>query len=189
MAAMARPAHDDPESGGHTNVSKLPPDPPDEPVLKALLDVTKAEIDTEFKISERYDSKARTFFGFAGGLFGVTQAFVLRSDFDDLSKAHEHTLKLTIIASCIGFIGALLGVIGATLQSKDNNFDAKRLFSMARSSKTRLEDVVQEYSVLLGERRKNNGHRLTRLHWCQVACALSLAVTAIEFVTAAIYFT
>jgi hypothetical protein len=189
MRTMARRAHKEsaPDTQGGANVSPLPPDPPEDTVLKALLDVTKAEIDTEFKISERYDSKARTFFGFAGGLFGITQAFVLRSDFTTLSDGRENTLKWIIIASCIGFLGALLGVVGSTLQSPDRNFDAMRIFSMARS-KTQLVEVVQEYSVLLGARREANHQRLTRLHLCQVACALSLAATAIEFVVATIYF-
>lgn len=170
-------------------VSPMSPDPPDESVLKALLDVAKAELDMEFKISERFDSKARTFFGFAAGLFGVTQAFVLRSNFDNLSMARDHALKWTILSAAVLFAVAIVGVIRSTLQSADRNFDNKRIFAMARSSNTKLEDLVQEYAVLLGERRAANKLRLSKLHWAQISCSMSLGATAGEFILAAIYFT
>lgn len=152
------------------------------------MDITKAEIDTEFKISERYEAKARAFFGFCVVLFGITQAFVLRSDFTTLGDARRGHLELAIIVAGATFGVSVVTVMVATLQRSDRNFDEKRLFSMAREPATDLPSVVQEYIVVLGERRAANKDRLTRTRGAQFAAFVATLATAVEFVLAAIYF-
>src|SRR5690348_10674944 len=72
------------------------PDPPQDSVLDAILDVAKSEMSTEMTITDRYERKAQAFYGFVVFLFGITQAFVLHSSFHSLNHAHSQHLKLTL---------------------------------------------------------------------------------------------
>ena len=153
-----------------------------------MLDITKSEIDAEFSIAERYETKARTFFGFAVVLFGVTQAYVLRGHFEKLSAARHDHLVLAIIVAGGAFLLAMLGVMFATLQRSDANFKDTRLFSFARDQGTELSAVVQEYIAMLVVRRETNNKRLKSLRVAQITAFVATLATAFEFVLAAIYF-
>lgn len=188
MVRMPDPAASGPPRQPALSVSPAPPDPPSDDVLKAVLDITKAELDTEFKIAERYEAKARAFFGFAVLLFGVAQAFVLRSDFDALSLSRSNDLEVAIMVAGVAFAVCLVAIMVATLQRGDRNFDDARLFAITRDPSTDMQSVVQEYIALLGERRRANRERLNRLRVAQVVAVGATAATAVEFVLAVIYF-
>jgi hypothetical protein len=166
-----------------------PPKPPDDPVLNAVFDLTKAELDTEFKISERYEAKARNYFGIAVAFFGATQAFVLQSNFDSLSSFHRYTLDWFVGVSAVAFGLCLLGAMWGTLQRRDRVITPEQLLGMTTAPDTTLRDVVQQDIALLDARRDANRSRLNRVRISQFTGLIAILATAAEFVAALVYFT
>jgi hypothetical protein len=170
------------------SVTPTPPEPPADPVLSALLDVTGAEVETEFKISERYEAKSGIFFGIAVAFFGATQAFVLQHNFHKLSSPHRHLLQVFVVVAAITFGCAILAAMFSALQRSDKNLDAGDLFAMARDKTTTLQDIVSRSIALLSERRSANKKRLTGVRMTQVATLITVLAAAVEFTVALIYF-
>jgi hypothetical protein len=76
---------------GETMSTTNPPDPPNP--LSLIFEVTKAEVDLQFKLAERFDAKGRGFFTIAAAFFVAAQTIALRADVLDTTLPRMATWR------------------------------------------------------------------------------------------------
>ena len=178
-----------PPTGASDNVTEASPDG-----LNYVFEIAKNEVDTQFRIAERLDAKARGLFALAGAIFAVTQALALRQDvLDELSNGQRDLLVGIAIAAGVMVGLALLATAFATFVKKDKVVESGPLFGWLNelAERTKPEDevareAVEAYITLMHRRREQNDGRAKRVIAVEVFCVLAIAVSVAELVIALI---
>lgn len=171
--------------GGQELQTTTPPEPPKP--LSMLFEVTKAEVDLQFKLAERFDSKGRGFFTIAAAFFAATQTIALRSDVLN-SLAADQKDRVLIIAS---FAAAALGMgmfalWALTRPTADMEFEPQKLRDRLNEidEPYAADHIVNSYISLLEERQSANATRRRRLTFVQFDGMLVIAISAFELIVA-----
>jgi hypothetical protein len=200
----------DPRAGAGSTERSDPPDPPSgegeippsgthgpavddgDDGLKYILDLAKTEVDFQFRVAERLDSKARGLFALAGAIFAAAQALALREDvLNRLSDGdRSHLIKVATIAGVLVGL-ALLSTAYAIFVRKEKSVESKTLFNwMNQLAQKNITDAdvsqraVQLYVTLMHERQEKNKGRAKVLFFVQVLCLLAIAASVWELIVA-----
>jgi len=160
--------------------------------LNYLWEITKNEVDTQFRIAERIDAKARGLFALTGAIFAATQAFALRKDvLNELSNSNHDALVWIAFGSGFLALVALLTTAFATFRKADKSAESGPLLELLNDWKYDRKDdreladaVVRGYVTLLGLRRGANVSRSNRLLAVQITCSLAIIASGIELLFA-----
>jgi hypothetical protein len=176
-----------PESDSERPVDNATPDG-----LNYVYEVTKNELDQQFRISERLDSKARGLFALAAAVFAAAQALALRPDvLEGLGKSDkDHLVHVATIAGGV-LLGALLSTAVAIFVRRDKSVEPTVLIddlnglAMGTKSDTQVsQSLVSIYISLLDKRQKKNQSRAKLLWLVQILCVAVIAVSAWELILA-----
>jgi hypothetical protein len=176
-----------PESGSDRPVENATPDG-----LNYVYEVTKNELDQQFRISERLDSKARGLFALAAAVFAAAQALALRPDvLEGLGKSDkDHLVEVATIAGGV-LLAALLSTVFAIFVRSDKSVEPNVLIddlnglAMGTKSGTQVsQSLVSIYISLLDKRQKKNQSRAKLLWLVQILCVAVIAVSAWELILA-----
>lgn len=176
-----------PESGSTRPVENATPDG-----LNYVYEVTKNELDHQFRISERLDSKARGLFALAAAVFAAAQALALRPDvLNALEQSDkDHLVHVATIAGAV-LLAALLATAVAIFVRSDKSVEPEILVAdlndLATGTKTDTEvsqSLVAIYISLLAKRQEKNASRAKLLWVVQILCIAVIAVSAWELILA-----
>lgn len=155
--------------------------------VTTVFEIAKADVDTQFRIAERFDTKARAFFTIAAALFTAAQAVALRPDVLSALDQHNRSTVLAwaIVAGCVLTV-ALLATALATMLKKDVVVDPDELRRMfnAADQPWKTEELVSYYMDLMERRQNANEGRRQRLYAAQLLCGASIMASAVELLVA-----
>jgi hypothetical protein len=185
--------------------AKPPPDGADQPPeasdqapvhaspegLRYLFEVTKSEVDTQFQIAERIDSKAKALFTITVAIFGAAQALALRQDvLHRLGSSRDEIVTISIVAGALTAL-ALLATAFALWVRRDSSVEAAPLFGWlndldngAQSGREVSFRIVEAYITLLEERREANKDRARELVLVQILCVVAIGASILQLVAA-----
>jgi hypothetical protein len=160
--------------------------------LDYILDVAKAEVDFQFRVSERLDSKARGLFALAGAIFAAAQALALRQDVLNRLSSSDRAYLIDVAEIAGVLVGlALLATAFAIFARREKSVESETLFQwmnqLVNENMTHTvvsQKVVQLYITLMHERQKKNKHRARVLIAVQVLCLLAIAASVWELIVA-----
>jgi hypothetical protein len=158
--------------------------------LGPVLDSIRADVDEQFRISERIDTKARNLIAVAGAFFTVVQALAKDAIVSSSTSADER-----IVIAALGVVAALMLVAAIVATA-----GAWRLLNEGLMPEEHFERLVDEvndgsdrgprdlsklYLLVLGVRRENNVRRARRLSaatgLCMAAVLAALAELIVTF--------
>lgn len=163
-------------------------DPPK--ALGYIFDVTKAEVDLQFRAAERYDSKARHAFTITAALFAAVQAVALREDIlTSLDKGDKANLLTWAAVAAGAVLVALLLSIVAGRPSSDKVVDPEKLVERVNALRVETDQAASQFMVLtyiklLKERREANVRRLRWVYAVQFFCAIAVILVVVELLIA-----
>jgi hypothetical protein len=157
--------------------------PPPSDDLKAVLDVSRAQILQEFQISERLDNKARNQVALAGTWYALAQAVA-----GIALRTHGGTSAWSVLIVVLAaFAGATLAItmiysyrVWRLRPENDFTPDALRqMLSDAEENRSVIEGIVRTYANTLSTRRENNAARdaafTTSTNWWMISVGLTLS--------------
>jgi len=156
-----------------------------------VLDSIRADVDEQFKISERLDSKARNLIAIVGAFFTVVQTL---SKDAFLSAAATTDERLTIgglgIVAAFMIVAAIIMTAKAWQLVKEGLMPAKhfqRIVDETYEGSTRgPRDLAALYIQVLAVRRASNATRADRLRTASGLCLAATLVALVQFVVAMI---
>jgi hypothetical protein len=160
--------------------------------LDYIFQIAKNEVDTQFKISERLDAKARGLFAATGVIFAAAQAIALRKDVLNQLSHNEHTI-LVVAAIVAGVLvgAALLTTAFATFVRDDKSVKSEPLFEWLTDLRDKRKpdvqvarEAVEGYITLMHRRREANNKRANWLLAVQWFCGLAITASVVELVFA-----
>jgi hypothetical protein len=166
----------------------LPPSPEG---FRYLVEVTRAEIDTQLDIAERTDAKARARFAIAAAIFIAAQMLVLCGNtLTSLGGGKTLLLDVAVIAGILVGL-ALMAIAVTTFARRDRRFESAPLRrwlgglkELASSEAEISARIVQPYKALMRERQANGLARARRLRWIQALWLIATLVSLIELLAA-----
>lgn len=170
---------------GETMSTTNPPDPPNP--LSLIFEVTKAEVDLQFKLAERFDAKGRGFFTIAAAFFVAAQTIALRADVLDALKPDQKDTILTIACFAAAALGlGMFALWALTRPSADMEYDAERLRERLTKADEpfAVDHMLNSYISLLHVRQHANQTRRRRLSYVQVDGLIVIAICSAELVIA-----
>jgi hypothetical protein len=190
-----------PGAGGPPNRGDAPKDvdPTRPDGLGYIFEIAKNELDTQFKIAERLDSKARALFTLTAAIFAAAQALALRKDVLTSLSSGEHgtTVTAAIVAGVLVGL-ALFTTAWAMFVRKEKSVEAQPLFDwlndLARSDRQEGKDAdlevarsaTEAYITLMHRRREQNKGRAKRLVLLQVLCMFAITASLFELLVAVV---
>jgi hypothetical protein len=154
--------------------------------LSYIFEVAKAEVDTQFRISERIDSKARGLFAITAIIFGAAQALSLRPDvLHRLGDEKDLVVGLAIGAGiCTGL--ALIATAWLLGVRRDKSIESDPLFKWLgdldepKKAGDVPAEVVEAYITLMHRRQEQNVDRARDLIAVQFFCFLAILVSGVQ---------
>jgi hypothetical protein len=152
------------------------------------IEILRGRIDEEFRISERYDSKARQLFTLAAGFFAAVQAVA----FAAFGSEHLSTGdRITVLAFTVA-AGAALVIVGHRLANaeaplKEHDVPPDDLIAWLESEETEEEVLLRQVGALATvakKRAKGNVKRKKRYDDLEQAARWSLIVSGVELLIA-----
>jgi len=154
-----------------------PPAPPGEPgqpytgrddhSVGIVFDMTKAAVELQFRIAERFDSKIKGYFGFAATVFAVAQAIVLKNDVHSNLGSKQGTVAGLAIASAVLLVIALFTAIWALAPQDEKDVSEDNLRSLARQAYEGDRSAgARGVNLLIGQlnrRKETNAERHRRM--------------------------
>ncbi len=174
-------------AGGATAVGQSAPSES----LRYVFEVAKSEVDSQLTISERIDSKARSYITITAAFFAAAQALALRQDvLHRLGGTRDTVVTVaTVAGSIVG--AALIAAAIALFVFKDKSFESKPLFEWLNdiSQKRKpepvvAEEVVEAYITLFHRRRQRNVVRARWLIVVQVLCIAGIGASILQLILA-----
>lgn len=179
-------------SGGGDPVGNRPTEADPPPIgLTYLFEITKNEVETQFRISERIDSKARNLFALTAAIFAAAQAVALRPDvLRHLEDGKAGLLTYAIVAGVL--VGLALLATAVTLFARnDKSVEPDPLMawlnetdSGEKSEREIAQELISSYITLLRERRDRNIRRARDLVFVQFFSVLAIIASMVELIVA-----
>jgi hypothetical protein len=174
-----------PEVAGGANQGSSPDS------LNYIFEVAKDEVDSQFRISERIDSKARGLFTITAVIFGAAQALALRQDvLNKLGDSRDTVVTVAIVAGCL--VGAALLATAITMFVRsDKSFESQPLFDwlndLSDDKKPDTDvayEVVAAYITLMHRRKERNVTRAKWLILVQILCIAGIGASILQLILA-----
>jgi hypothetical protein len=159
--------------------------------LEYLFEITRSEVETQFRISERIDSKARNLFALTAAIFAAAQALALRPDvLRNLEDGRTGLLTYAIIAGVLVGL-ALLTTAFTLFARKDKSLEPDPLMdwlneidSGDKDEREIAQELISSYITLLRERRARNVDRARDLSFVQFFSVLAIVASMVELIVA-----
>lgn len=165
----------------------------DDPSLNLVYDMTKTQVDLQFKVTERLDAKTRTYAGFVVTVYAAVQAIVLKDDIHEKLGSTADVVGGLAIAATVGLVLCLGAAIHALRSLRESAVSEENLRDLARRAyQGDTQAGARGVNLLIGElhrRKVQNKARNERLKAVILLTFLTVAVTiaqlafAVEAVT------